>query len=163
MNIPQLDQIDQKILTALQEDGRLTNVQLAQHVGLSPASTLERVRKLESHKIIKSYHARLAPEKLALRTQVLLQVKLYSLTKENVRAFREAITQIPAVTECHQVVGKADFWLRIVTNDLEAYQDLLMNQLSTIGVIKHMSPCIVTATLKEAGIPVSSVTPNLSP
>ncbi len=156
MNIYQLDEIDQKILQALQANAKLTNAQLAQHVGLSPASTLERVRKLEIHQVIKSYHARLAPEKIALHAQVIIQVKLHSLTKENVETFKKAITQIPEVTECHQVVGEADFWVRVVTGDLKAYQSLLMNQLSTIGVVKHVQPFVVTATLKETGIPVGS-------
>lgn len=150
----QLDQTDRAILNHLQAHAKLTNAQLAQHIGLSPASTLERVRKLESRGIIKSYHAKLAPQKLALHTCMLVQIKLQHLTAASITAFKEVIGRIPEVVECHQVVGDADFLLKVVTTDITAYQQLVMHQLSAVKDIQHMKPFVITATIKEAGMPI---------
>lgn len=151
----QLDQTDRAILRHLQDRAKLTNVQLAEEVGLSPASTLERVRKLEKKGVIKSYHARLAPEKLALHTQLIVQVKLQHMTSHNVTAFQKAIAAIPEITACHQVIGDVDFVLKVVTRDIPAYQELVMNQLSAIESIQLLKPLVITATLKEMGIPIA--------
>lgn len=151
----QLDQTDREILKRLQARAKLTNVQLAEEVGLSPASTLERVRKLETKGIIKSYHARLAPEKLALRAQLIVQVKLQHITADHVAAFQKAIEAIPEVVTCYQVLGDVDFVLKIVNKDLAAYQQLVMHQLSTVENIRSLKPLIITATSKESGIPLA--------
>lgn len=151
----QFDQTDREILRRLQTRAKLTNVQLSEEIGLSPASTLERVRKLENKGVIKSYHARLAPEKLTLHNQLIIQVKLQHMTAHNVTAFQEAIAAIPEVVECYQVVGDADFVLKVVTQDMAAYQQLVMHQLSTIEGIQYLKPLVITSTLKEIGIPIS--------
>ncbi|MEL6606775.1 MAG: Lrp/AsnC family transcriptional regulator [Bacteroidota bacterium] len=151
----QLDRTDREILKRLQARAKLTNVQLAEEIGLSPASTLERVRKLESKGVIKSYHARLAPEKLALHAQLIVQVKLEQITAHSVKAFQQAIAAIPEIAECHQVIGDADFVLKIVTKDMAAYQQLIMHQLSAVENIQFLKPLVITNTSKESGIPVS--------
>jgi DNA-binding Lrp family transcriptional regulator len=152
--LPQLDQIDRDILDRLQAQARLTNAQLAQDIGLSTASTLERVRKLERHGIIKSYHAKLDPEKLALYTCVVMQIKLQHLTTETILAFIETIKHIPEVVECHQVVGDADFLVKVTTTDIAAYQRLVVHRFSEVRGIQYMKSFFITATVKEAGIPV---------
>jgi Lrp/AsnC family transcriptional regulator, leucine-responsive regulatory protein len=152
--LPQLDQIDRDILDRLQTQAKLTNAQLAQHVGLSPASTLERVRKLEHQGIIKGYHAKLDPAKLALYTCVMMQIKLQHLTVESVAAFRTAIALIPEVVACYQVVGDIDFLAKVITRDITDYQHLVMHRLSEVKGIQHMQSFVITATVKEAGIPV---------
>mmetsp|Transcript_9956 Transcript_9956/g.23027 ORF Transcript_9956/g.23027 Transcript_9956/m.23027 type:complete len:165 (+) Transcript_9956:2335-2829(+) len=151
---PQLDQIDRDILYYLQTQAKLTNVQLAQHIGLSPASTLERVRKLERQCIIKSYHARLDPPKLSLHTCVMMQITLQPLTKENIASFQKIIQHIPEIVECYQVVGDADFLVKIVTTDISTYQYLITQQLSACSGIQYIKSFIITATVKEVGIPV---------
>jgi Lrp/AsnC family leucine-responsive transcriptional regulator len=158
--LPQLDQIDRDILNHLQAQAKLTNAQLAQRVGLSPASTLERVRKLEHQGIIKSYHAKLDPTKLSLDTCVVMQIKLHHLTKESVATFRESIALIPEVVECHQVVGDADFLVKVITRDIAAYQYLVMNRLSAGQGIQYMKSFVITAAVKEAGIPVMPPLPK---
>jgi Lrp/AsnC family transcriptional regulator, leucine-responsive regulatory protein len=152
--LPQLDQIDRDMLDHLQARAKLTNAQLAQQVGLSPASTLERVRKLERQGIIRGYHAKLDPTKLALYTCVMMQIKLQHLTAESVAAFRTAMALIPEVVACYQVVGDADFLAKVVTTDITAYQHLVMHRLSEVRGIQHMKSFVITATIKEAGIPV---------
>jgi Lrp/AsnC family transcriptional regulator, leucine-responsive regulatory protein len=138
--LPQLDQIDRDILDHLQTHAKLTNAQLAQYIGLSPASTLERVRKLERQDLIKGYHAKLDPKKLSLHTCVMLQINLQPLTTESIAAFREAIKRIPEVVECHQVIGDADFLAKVVTTDIAAYQHLVIHRLREMGNIQPESP-----------------------
>jgi Lrp/AsnC family transcriptional regulator, leucine-responsive regulatory protein len=158
--LPQLDQIDRGILNRLQAQAKLTNAQLAQHVDLSPASTLERVRKLERQGIIKSYHAKLDPAKLSLYTCVMMQIKLQHLTAESVSAFRTAMVLIPEVVACYQVVGDADFLAKVITTDIAAYQYLVMNRLSAVQGIQYMKSFVITATVKEGGIPVMAPLPS---
>jgi DNA-binding Lrp family transcriptional regulator len=160
--LPQLDQIDRAILDYLQAQAKLTNAKLAQYVGLSPASTLERVRKLEQQGIIKSYHAQLDPKKLALYTCVIMQVKLQRLTATSVAAFQATITNIPEIVACHQVVGDADFLAKAITTDMAAYQHLVMHRLSAIEGIQHIKSFFITATVKETGISATSLPPDLT-
>jgi len=159
---PQLDQIDRDILDHLQAHAKLTNVQLAQHVNLSPASTLERVRKLETQGIIKGYHAKLDPTKLSLDTCVMMQITLHRLTTESVAAFSDCIANIPAIVACHQTIGDADFLVKVMTTDITAYQHLVMHQLGEIKEIKHIKSFFVTATIKETGIPIVPPAPRRS-
>lgn len=147
-----VDATDCKILNMLQLDGKLTNVQLAQNINLSPASTLERVRKLEKQGIIQSYRTYLNYSTLGLDTVAILQVKLQSLTKTNVTAFKKAIDAIPAVVTCHQVVGHTDFLVKVITNNLATYQQLLIDRLSEIGAVDHITPLLITDTLKDTGL-----------
>jgi len=149
-----LDKTDCSILSMLQANARITNAQLAEDIGLSPAATLERVRKLENQGIIKSYHARLDPQKLSLGVSLWLQIRLCNLAAENIVAFQEAITPLPEVVECYQVIGNADFLVKVVAPDLETYQAVLIPQLSSIVSIKRIKPFLISAALKEAGLPV---------
>lgn len=158
--LPQLDKIDRDILDHLQAHAKLTNAQLAQYVNLAPASTLERVRKLERQGIIKGYHAKLDPEKLALHTCVMLQIDLQPLTTENIAAFREAIERIPEVVECHQVIGHVDFLAKVITTDTAAYQRLVIHRISEIRNIRRIKSFVITATIKEAGMPVILSSPK---
>ncbi len=152
--LPQLDQTDREILDYLQDHAKLTNAQLAQNVGLSPASTLERVRKLERQGIIKSYHAQLDPKQLALETCVIMQITLHRLTPQSVTDFIESMEHIPEVVACHQVVGDADFFVKVITTDMATYQQLVMHQFGKLQDIQGIKAFIMTATVKETGVPV---------
>src|SRR5690606_945593 len=99
----QLDKLDLKILRLLQENGRITNLQLSTNIGLSPAPTLERVRKLENSGYIKSYHALVDEEKLGLGIKSFIQVSLDFHTHNAIPEVVEAVKAIPEVTECHHV------------------------------------------------------------
>ena len=152
--IPQLDQIDCDILRHLQAHAKLTNAQMAQDIGLSPAATLERVRRLENQGVIEGYHAKLKPTQLALCTCVMLHVTLQHLSTASVAAFQKTMTRIPEVVECHQVVGDADFLVKVIASDIVAYQQVVMHHFSAVEGIQHMKAFVITATLKEAGITV---------
>ena len=152
-----LDTIDYSILDILQMRGRITNAQLAEEVGLSPASTLERVRKLESQGIITGYHARIEPEKLALSNTLWFQIKLSNLSEENIDKFKEAVLPLPEVVSCYQVFGfgELDFLIKAVIVDAKNYPRTLMAKLSRVDCIQKTRSCFLTDTLKETGIPTS--------
>ena len=109
-----IDRVDRKILEILQSDGRITNAQLSKEIGLSPAPTLERVKKLEQTGIIKSYHAELDPEHVGLGVTTFVQVSLKSHNKTTIEKFVSAIEKITEVTECHHTTGSCDFILKVV-------------------------------------------------
>lgn len=157
MNMPlQLDQIDSAILDRLQARAKLTNVQLAQEIGLSPAATLERVRKLEHQGVIKGYYANIDHKKLSLSTCVMMQVTLQPLTKKNAMAFREAVRQMPEVTACYQVVGDASFFLKVMAVDMPAYQRLITHRFGDIPGVQRVKSFVVTDIVKEVGVSVAS-------
>lgn len=150
-----LDKTDCAILRTLQANAKITNAQLAEDIGLSPASTLERVKKLENQGVIKSYHARLDHHKLSLKASLWLQIRLRSLTPENIAGFIEAIGHLPEVVECYQVVGNADFFVKVIATDISTYQDILVHKLSSITTIKRIKSFLISATLKETEVPIT--------
>ena len=148
-----LDDIDIKILKLLQQDGKITNVDLSQAVGLSPASTLERVRKLEQRQLIKAYHAELDPQVLGLHFKAVLLVKLQQ-GKETHHQFREAIVKIDAITSCLQVSGTFDYVAVVLTSDAAAFQQLITEQLAAIESIRDMQVLSVIGEIKDSGLPL---------
>ena len=154
----ELDKIDRHILDLLQQNARVTNAHIASTVGLSPAATLERVRKLEQQQIVRGYHAKLDPNSLSLHTCLLIQVKLHQPTQKNVTKFIKALKALPEVVECYQVVGEVDFVIKVVARDLSTYQQFLMQKLGDIDAIQDLKPLVVTDVLKEGTLPISSAT-----
>jgi Lrp/AsnC family leucine-responsive transcriptional regulator len=146
-----LDQTDLLLLHALQGNAKLTNLQLSEYVGLSPASTLERVRKLENQGFIQSYHAKLNKHKLDLQGHFWLQIRLHSLTTENITMLKEALDNLPQVISCYQIMGDTDFLAQIVTTNLAAYRIFLSQELSKISVIKYIKTYLCLDTIKEGG------------
>ena len=148
----QIDKIDLKILEILQEDGRITNLQLSSMVGLSPAPTLERVKKLEKAGIINSYHAQLNRESLGLSVHTFMQVTLSRHKNNAINNFIEKINEIEEVLECHHITGGADYLLKIYTKDMMAYERLVMDKLSVIEEIAQMQTQVVLSTVKKSNI-----------
>jgi Lrp/AsnC family leucine-responsive transcriptional regulator len=158
---PSLDAFDYKIMATLQDHGRITNVQLAESIGLSSAATLERVKQLETQGIISSYHARIDSLALGLTTNLWLQVCLYHTTLESMQAFQEGIEQIPEVVACYHVVGIADFLVHVFTSDTKAYQNLLITKIGSLTGIRSLTTFSVLDTIKEAGLPFNHLPFNL--
>jgi Lrp/AsnC family leucine-responsive transcriptional regulator len=152
-----LDQTDLLLLQTLQANAKVTNLQLAEYAGLSPASTLERVRKLEKQGFIQSYHAKLDNFKLNLQLHLWLQIRLHSLTTADVKLFKEAIAHLPEVISCYQVIGNADFLLQVVASNMAAYQALLTQQLSNISGIREIETYMCLETMKETGLPINHI------
>lgn len=151
----ELDKTDRKILKLLQENGRITNLSLSQEIGLSPAPTLERVRKLEMSGYIRSYHALVDEEKLGLGIKTFIQVQLDFHKNNTIQTFLEEINNIKEVTECHHVTGQADFILKVYVSDIKAYERLIMEKISKISVVKTFQTMMIMSTnKKEVIVPV---------
>jgi DNA-binding Lrp family transcriptional regulator len=146
------DSIDLKILEILQNNSNITNAQFAQEIGLSPAPTLERVKKLENSGVIKSYHAVINHASVGLGVSTFVQVSLKGHNKENIEKFVSAIADIKEIVECHHVTGQADFILRIVCSDIPAYQRLMLEKVSNIEVVDGMQSMVILSTLKESKV-----------
>ena len=115
-----LDATDKKILEILQANSNITNAQLAIEIGLSPAPTLERVKKLENSGVVKSYHAVVDPAAIGMGVSTFVTVSLKGHNKENIEKFIRAIKEIEEEIECHHVTGQADFILKIICTDIPA-------------------------------------------
>ena len=130
MNRVKLDEIDRQILKALQENGRITNVDLAERVGITAPPCLRRVRALEEAGYIRGYHAELDGEALGFGITVFAMVRLHSQAEQDLRAFETAVLSLPAVRECHMLNGEIDFILKIVARDLNQFQSFLTTHLT---------------------------------
>ncbi|TAF72900.1 MAG: Lrp/AsnC family transcriptional regulator [Bacteroidetes bacterium] len=147
-----LDAIDKKILEILQNNGNITNSQLAKDIGLSPAPTLERVKKLEQSGIVKSYHAKLDTKQLGLGVTIFITITLSSHKVGQISSFVEKITALPEVLGCYNVTGNGDFLIKILTEDIASYHKLILEKLSQIEEIGNMSSMIVLADYKPDAI-----------
>ncbi len=147
-----LDATDRKILELLQANSNITNAQLSLEIGLSPAPTLERVKKLENAEVIKSYHAVIDPAAVGMGVSTFVTVSLKGHNKDNIEKFINAISKIEEVVECHHVTGQADFILRIVAPDIPAYQNLMLEKVSNIEVVDNMQSTIILSTFKDSKV-----------
>jgi Lrp/AsnC family leucine-responsive transcriptional regulator len=143
------DKKDKQILEILQTNGRITNAQLALDVGLSPAPTLERVKKLEKTGIIESYHAHLNHAAIGLGVSTFVRVTLKGHNKETINRFANEVQKIDEVVECHHTTGSADFMLKVVAQDIPAYQDLMLENITEITEINEIESMVILSTLKD--------------
>ncbi|MDA0240473.1 MAG: Lrp/AsnC family transcriptional regulator [Proteobacteria bacterium] len=154
MNRVKLDEIDRKILRDLQENGRITNVELARRVGISPPC-LRRVRALEKAGYIRGYHADLEPTALGYNVTVFAQVGLNSQAEPDLVAFETLVKSWPDVRECHMLAGETDFLLKVVATDWESYQSFVTTKLTAapnVGNVK--SALAIRQSKSEPGVPV---------
>lgn len=155
MRRTKLDKIDKKILRDLQDDGRITNVELAKRVGISAPPCLRRVRALETAGYIKSYHAKIDPSSLGYGVTVWAMVKLTSQAEKDLNAFEKRIRELPIVRECHMLAGDVDFLLKIVAKDWDSYQNFLTHDLTTApNVTSVKSSLAIRASKEEPGVPI---------
>ena len=150
-----LDRIDRRILALLQHDGRMTNVELAERVGLTAPPCLRRVRALEEAGAILGYHAELDATRLGYPITVFAMVSLRSQAEHDLSAFEAHVATIPEVRECHMLNGEIDFILKIVAPDLKRFQELLTTQLTPAPNVVSVKTSLTIRTSKAvAGIPV---------
>lgn len=147
-----LDKIDRKILEILQADAKITNAQLSKEIGLSPAPTLERVKKLETSGLIKSYHAELDTQMLGLGVSIFILISLSSHKMNQINKFIEKINALEEVIECHHITGSGDFLLKVMTTDIPSYQKLILDKLSQIEEIGNMQSMVVLANYKQSKV-----------
>jgi DNA-binding Lrp family transcriptional regulator len=144
-----LDQIDLKILSRLQADGRLHNNQLAEAVGLSASPCLQRVRRLEKQGVITRYMAVLALDKLCRHVDVLAAVTLRNHAPEDFEQFEAATRQMPEIVACHKVSGTVDYILRFVCPSLEVYHARSDRLLKEGPGVAHISSHVVLDRVKD--------------
>lgn len=156
--LPKLDAIDINILAKLQENGRLTNVTLAQAVCLSPSACLARVKRLEKAGLIASYGARLNLAALADHILVFTEVTLHDHKREDFVKFEAAIRRFEAVQECHLVSGGYDYLLKFVVRSVGLYQELMETILErNIGIEKYFSYIVIKTVFERGAVPVRSL------
>ncbi|MDH5476007.1 MAG: Lrp/AsnC family transcriptional regulator [Cyclobacteriaceae bacterium] len=147
-----LDAIDRRILEILQKNGKITNAQLAIEVGLSPAPTLERVKKMERNGVIESYHAKLNHTSIGIGVSTFVLATLKSHNRKHLEYFVECINEIDEVVECHHITGAGDFILKIVCKDIQAYQQLMLEKVSDIEVVDNLQSMISMSTYKDSKV-----------
>jgi DNA-binding Lrp family transcriptional regulator len=145
-----LDKIDRRILKALQEDGRLQNIELAKLVGLSASPCLRRVKLLESEGFIERYVALLNPSKVGASFTVFARIWLTGQDEDTVNAFIDRIKDLQQITECHLMAGDCDFLLRVVTADLDAYRRFQIEHLGRISTVKSIKTEIPMQKIKQS-------------
>jgi DNA-binding Lrp family transcriptional regulator len=149
-----LDQIDRNILAQLQEDGRMTNVELARRVGISAPPCLRRVRTLEEAGYIRGYHADIDPRELGFEVQVFAMVRLHSQAEADLSAFEQRCRDWPLVRECHMLNGEIDFILKCVAPDLSSFQSFLTEGLTSAENVASVKTSLVIRCAKDApGVP----------
>ena len=145
-----LDNIDRQILEKLQLNAKITNSKLAEEVGLSPAPTLERVKKLENAGLIKSYHAELDKEQLGLGVGIFIQASLIGSRKTQFASFSKKVNEIPEVVECYHITGTSDFLIKVLTKDIQTYNDFILEKLIDIDEIGSIQSMVILSTIKNA-------------
>lgn len=145
-----LDAYDHRILAALQRDGRLSNVQLAETIGLSPSPCLRRVRLLEEAGVIRRYGADLDRDQVGLGLTVFVGIKVERHHEEQAEAFRRAVVDLPEVISVHLVSGESDFLLQVVVPDLRAYEHFLTSTLLKLPGVSDIRSNFAISTLKES-------------
>ncbi|TCS61899.1 Lrp/AsnC family transcriptional regulator [Primorskyibacter sedentarius] len=163
MRAVRLDPIDRKILSELQADGRMTNVELAKRVGISAPPCLRRVRTLEEQGYIRGYHADIDPRELGFEVQVFAMVGLQSQAEADLRAFEDRCRAWPLVRECHMLNGEVDFILKCVAPDLSTFQTFLTSELLTaenVGSVK--TSLVIRGAKDEPGVPFEVLEDRLS-
>lgn len=150
-----LDRIDRRILSDLQRDGRMTNVELARRAGISAPPCLRRVRALEEAGYIRGYHADLEPKALGFNVTVFAMVGLSSQAEADLEAFERTVGEWPEVRECHMLAGETDFLLKIVATDWDAYQHFLTTRLTAARNVSHVKSALsIRSSKAEPGVPV---------
>ena len=153
---PNLDEIDRKILKRLQEDGRVTNVDLAQSVGLTAPPCLRRMRALEDDGIISAYHAAVDSTKMGYTITVFAMVSLKSQAEHDLQAFEDHIQQLPEVRECYMLNGEIDFMLKVVAKDLQAFQKFLTSELTAAPNVASVKTSLTIRSAKNLpGVPIA--------
>lgn len=156
-----LDRIDRRILADLQDDGRMTNVELARRAGISAPPCLRRVRALEEAGFVRGYHAELEPSSLGFNVTVFAQVGLNSQAEADLKAFEALIKSWPEVRECHMLAGETDFLLKVVEKDWDSYQKFLTNSLTSAPNVAHVKSALAIRNSKSIpGVPIKIDLPD---
>ncbi len=144
-----MDKFDERILRELKNNGRLSNVDLAERIGLSPSATLRRVQDLERSGVIKGYRAVLDANKMGIGFVAYVTIGLNNHSKKSQLGFEDEVSQAQQVTECHNITGTNEYLLRVETKDLAAYKLFHSNILGEIPQVKAIGTLVVMETPKD--------------
>jgi Lrp/AsnC family transcriptional regulator, leucine-responsive regulatory protein len=144
-----MDAIDKKIVTTLQKQGRITNVELARMNDLAPSSMLERVRRLEEKGVIKGYRAILDPKTIGYQIQALVMLSLDRHQERGIEMFETGVLDVPEVKACFHVTGRYDYILHVAARDIEHLGMLVKHKIAAIGGVEKQETFLVLSTVKE--------------
>ena len=147
-----MDRIDKMILSSLQENARISNIELAQDVGLSPSACLRRVSILEKSGVIEGYHANLSLDKLGHSVVVLVNITLHGQSAEMMHEFEQAVQNVPQVLACFLVAGESDYLLRIAAQSVGDYGRIHTEMLSSLPHVLRMESNFVMRTVMNRGL-----------
>ncbi|MCB1747952.1 MAG: Lrp/AsnC family transcriptional regulator [Gammaproteobacteria bacterium] len=151
-----IDPTDRAILTALQADGRMTNVQLAERVHLSESACLRRVRLLEAHGVIARYTMLVDPVAVGIPGNVFAEITLVSQQQQDLDRFEAAVREVPEVMECYLVTGEYDYLLRVVARDTVDYERIHHQHLTKLpGVARVKSSFTLRTVAKKTELPLA--------
>lgn len=146
-----LDAADLKILTALQDDGRLSNIDLASQLNLSASPCLRRTKILEKNGVIRGYRAEIDRTKVGLGLTIMVSLKVQKHSQDNAQRLEKELLQIPEIVSCHMVSGEADFLAEVVVADLVAYERLLTEKILTLPMVSDVRSNFVLRAIKSNG------------
>ena len=154
MPYPDLDAIDRRILAELQRDGRMTNQDLSERVGLSPSPCLRRLRQLEAEGVIARYVALIDPVMVGLPVTAFIRVRLHQQDDHHLARFEAAVAGFAEVMECYLMTGDSDYLLRVVVPDLEAYERFVMDFTKIVGIAQIRISFALRAVKQGTALPV---------
>jgi len=156
-----LDQFDLKLLAALEADGRLTNSELAEKVGLSPSQCSRRRIRLEETGVIEGYTARLNARRLGIGLLALIQVSMSPHSKENAKKFSDFVNAVEEIQEAYALTGAADYLLKVVVPDLKNLSRIINDLILPHASVSHVKSSIVLTTLKDTHrLPLTTTKPQ---
>jgi Lrp/AsnC family leucine-responsive transcriptional regulator len=144
-----LDHTDRQILESLQQNGRMSNVELARAAGRAPSSMLERVRRLEEKGIIRGYRAELDPRLLGYQVQAMVMINLARHQETRIEDFETGVAAIPEIKACYHVAGQYDYILHLAARDIDHLAELVKHRLGTLGGVEKQETFLVLSTVKE--------------
>lgn len=147
-----MDKVDKKIIKILQENCKITNLELSKQIGLSPAPTLERVKKLEQTGVIDSYHAYIRPSNIGLNVSTFVLVSIAWQHENALDSFLDKISNIEEIVECYIITGEADALIKIVCKDIPTYESLLFKTLSKIKEVERLKTLMTLSTVKSSKV-----------
>ena len=148
-----MDRIDNAILATLQNDGRISNKELAAAVGLAPSSCLERVRRLQDRGVITGFHAEVAPAAVGIGLQAFVSVRLAQHTRDVVDAFRDHIVSLPEVVSVYHLAGQEDFMVHVAVRDAEHLKNLTLDGFTTRTEVVRLNTALVYEHVSESAWP----------
>lgn len=153
-----IDHVDEKILKVLQQDSRMTNQQLSEHIGVSTSPCWRRVKRLEEEKIIKGYGVLLDRRKLGLGVMVFIRVSIDSHSEAEAKKFEEKVLELENVVACYSIGGDADFLLQVVSIDFDTYAEFSMSTIRRLPGIKEMQSMFILKEIKPfKGFPIGKI------